>query len=118
MVCGKAMVLALNDCWSFGVEHFFCQFFKGETMEKKTALLYRTDNVAVLISIAILWMVVLFVLIQVVSISPDRTFSTIITVSAFAVLASLTATSIALLMHLKINKIAIYTEEIINQNNN
>ncbi len=87
-------------------------------MEKKTASLYRTDNAAVLISIAILWMVILFVLSQVVSISTDRTFSTVITVSAFAVLAALTATSIALLMHLKKNKIAIYTEEIINQNNN
>jgi len=83
-------------------------------MEKKINSLYTNDNLIVLAAMSILWCVILFVLKQVLSISPSAGFSCAATCAGVSVLAALTATSFALIMHLKKNKVLLYTEEIEN----
>lgn len=83
-------------------------------MEKKIHSLYINDNISVLVAMSILWCVILFVLKQVLSISPSVGFSSASIGAGVAVLAALTASSFALIMHLKKNKILLYTEEIEN----
>ncbi|OQY23020.1 MAG: hypothetical protein B6I37_06130 [Desulfobacteraceae bacterium 4572_35.2] len=83
-------------------------------MRNKINSLYTKDNIIVFASMSLLWCVILFVLKQVISISPSAGFSSAVTGAGVAVLAALTATSFALIMHLKKNKISLYTEEIEN----
>ncbi len=86
-------------------------------MEKKIKALYTTDNIIVMVSILIIWCNIGFVLSQVLDISPSQLFSSVAIGSGVAALAALTATSVALIMHLKKNKVAMYTEELENQAN-
>ena len=86
-------------------------------MEKKIKYLYTTDNIIVLLSILVIWCNICFVLTQVLSISPSQIFSNVAIGSGVAVLAAITATAAALIMHLKKNKVAMYTEELENQTN-
>jgi len=87
-------------------------------MKMKINSLYRKDNLVVLFFVLVLWTGLLLVLHEVLGISPDTTFKTVAITSGVTVLTALSATSAALMLHLKKNKIALYTEEIINSAKN
>ncbi len=77
-------------------------------MEKRIKSLYTTDNIIVLVSILIIWCNVGFVLSQVLDISPSQLFSSVAIGSGVAALAALTATSVALILHLKKQNLHVY----------
>lgn len=85
-------------------------------MEKKIKFLYRIDNFVVLFFVAALWAGILFVLNEVLGISPGALFSAAAIVSSLSLLVALTATSFVLCLHLKKNKIELYTQDIVNTN--
>jgi len=85
-------------------------------MKKKIDFLYRIDNLVVLLFVAALWTGILFVLNEVIGLSPSGLFTTVAVGSSLSLLAALTATSFVLCLHLKKNKIELYTQDIANTN--
>lgn len=83
-------------------------------MEEKINSLYTVDNLVVLSFLIVLWTSVLFILKEVLGISPDSVFRAVAITSGISVLAALTSTSIALCLHLRRNKVTLYTEDIMN----
>ena len=83
-------------------------------MKKKINSLYTIDNLVVLFFVVVLWTSTLFVLNEVLGISPDKLYRTIAITSSISVLGSLTTTSLALCLHLRRNKVKLYTEDIMN----
>ena len=83
-------------------------------MEKKIRFLHGMDNIAILVSLAAVWGSIIMILLRVVELSESRWFTILALISAFAVLASLTATAAALFFHLKNNRNDLYTEDLKN----
>jgi NADH:ubiquinone oxidoreductase subunit K len=81
-------------------------------MESKIKRMYNQDNATVICMLIALWAVMIYVITQVTSISPDH--STGIAIAAIGIAAGsfATASCIAVLVHLKKNKTKLYLEEI------
>lgn len=81
-------------------------------MESKIKNLHRQDNATVVFILVVLWAVLVYVISQVMGIAPDR--GTSLVIAGIGVIAGsfATAACIAVLVHLKKNKIKLYTEEI------
>jgi len=83
-------------------------------MEKKIRFLYFMDNIAIVLSVAVVWSTIIMIMFKVIELSESRLFTSIAFVSAFSVLIALSVTSLALIFHLKNNRKELYEEEIEN----
>ena len=83
-------------------------------MKNKIQKMYIQDFSIILVSTFMLWMLLLFVMSRVVNITPNNTARLIISLAAITACAFVTASSIAVLSHLKKNKNQLYEEEINN----
>lgn len=83
-------------------------------MENDIKKLHLTDNISIAAAMTVLWAIILFVLSNVVHVSPHATFTVVAVAAGVAVLLALSITSLALVSHLKTNRTALYLEEIQN----
>jgi len=81
-------------------------------MENKIKKMYHQDNATVICMLIALWAVMIYTITQVVRIAPDHATCIVITVIGIVAGLFATASCIAVLAHLKKNKIKLYTEEI------
>ena len=81
-------------------------------MEIKIKKMYAQDCTAIFISMAALWLVLGYVMTRVSAIVPDQTVRIIILLVGIVAGTFGTASSIAVLVHLKKNQRSLYIEEI------
>jgi len=87
-------------------------------MESRIKRMYFQDCAVIVIFMAILWLLLIFAVTKVSVIAPTRTVSMIIIIVGLAAGAFATASSIAVLSHLKKNQRQLYVEEILSYENN
>lgn len=81
-------------------------------MERKIKTKYFQDCMVVFIFTAVLWILQLYMISVVAGIMQDRIAQTVIILAGIVAAAFVTASSAAVLIHLKKNQTRIYTEEI------
>lgn len=87
-------------------------------MESKIKKKYFQDGMVVFVFTAILWILQLYMISVVAGIAQDQVAKTVIILAGIVAAAFVTASSAAVLVHLKKNQTKIYTEEIISYEKN
>jgi hypothetical protein len=82
-------------------------------MERKIKKIHFADNLAIIFSIIAVWGTIMMILFNVISLSKSILFTIIAIAAAFSVLIAVSITSLALILHLKINRNELYSEEIL-----
>ncbi|SCZ81013.1 hypothetical protein [Acidaminobacter hydrogenoformans] len=82
-------------------------------MEKKIQKLYSTDCVTMMLFLAIFWLLLIYIAFNVIAIVSDPAVKGVIIVAAALIAAFGTASSIAVLVHLRKNQRQIYVEELL-----
>ena len=81
-------------------------------MEKEIKKRYLQDCIVTFTCVAILWIIQIYVVIVVAGIVPDPAVKAVISFAGIAAAVIATTSSVAVVIHLKKNKLKIYTEEL------
>jgi hypothetical protein len=81
-------------------------------LDEKIKKMYIQDNSTILVFVIIFLMFLVFVLSKVYIIAPDNATKTVIIISGTIISAFAIASSFAVLVHIKRNKIKLYSAEI------
>lgn len=82
-------------------------------MEKKIQKLYSTDCVTMIVFLAIFWLLLIYITINVIALVSEPAVKGVVIAAAGLIAAFGTASSIAVLIHLRKNQRQIYVEELL-----
>lgn len=82
-------------------------------MEKKIQKLYTTDCVTMMLFLAIFWLLLIYIAFNVIALASEPAVKGVIIAAAALIAAFGTASSIAVLVHLRKNQRQIYVEELL-----
>ncbi|KNZ42201.1 hypothetical protein [Acetobacterium bakii] len=80
-------------------------------MENQMNKTYRMDGIAIIIAMIVLWAVLIFVMLKIGDITPNQPLKAMIFTIGILVGVFATASSMAVLIHLKKNKKTLYVSE-------
>ncbi len=84
-------------------------------LEEENKKLLLGDSATIMLILVVLWCIVSFVMMQIGSIMPNHAVKMVALVAGILVTTFSTAASIAVLIHLRKNQQALYTEELANR---
>ena len=86
-------------------------------MEKKIQQLYSTDWITMIVFLALFCLLLVYITFNVLTLAPDHAVRGVIIAAAALIIAFGTASSVAVLIHLRKNQRQIYVQELLSYEN-
>lgn len=86
-------------------------------MEKKIQKLYSTDCITMIVFLALFCLLLVYITFNVLTLAPDHAVRGVIIAAAALIIAFGTASSMAVLIHLRKNQRQIYVQELLSYEN-